>query len=192
MPEAPQRRIKPAPDPAAEDWHVEKSERVAAVQRGESQVLDPEEAMADARNFFVALSLSDRIAFGAGIATLIACFLPWRETVDEGDSLGLLSLGALVAIASVVLLAAIVIRVQKAMPRLNALVPWLMQFGASAFSIVWCLVLIKLAVNTQKARALYGNEEVWTSKPGIGVLIALVTAIAAFAGTLMGLREKPD
>ena len=70
--------------------------------------------------------------------------------------------------------------------------PVLIQFGTAAFSIVWCLVLIKLAVNTLKARALYGNEEVWTSKPGLGVVLALLSSIVAFLGTLMGLREKNE
>jgi hypothetical protein len=176
-----------------EDWHVAPSERVAPSAGGPgSSVLDPEEAMADARNFVVALSTPDKIAFWGAVATLIACFLPWKETVQEGEFIGLLSLGALVFAAQVGLIAAIVIRVRRAMPSLNAMVPWLVQFGTSAFSIVWCLVLIKLAVNTLKARALYGNEEVWTSKPGVGVILALLSTIVAFLGTLMGLREKSD
>src|SRR5205823_12198278 len=105
------------------------------------------------------------------VATVIACFLPFKETVAEGDTLGLLSLGALVFIAHVTIITAITIRVRKAMPRLHALVPWLLQFGAASFSIVWCLVLIRLAVDTTKARALFGNEEVWASKPGVGVVL---------------------
>lgn len=197
MPDAPGRKLRTPPEQKAaqEDWRPAPQSRVAPSSQngpGSSQVLDPEEAMADARNFIVALSLSDKLAFWGAIATLFSCFLPWRETVEEGESIGLLSLGALVFAAHVVLLTAIIIRVRKVMPRLHALVPWLLQFGTSSFSIVWCLVLIKLAVNTQKARALYGNEEVWMSKPGIGVILAVFTSIVALGGTLMGLREKPD
>jgi hypothetical protein len=103
-----------------------------------------------------------------------------------------LSLGAFVFAANVILITAVIIRTRKVMPRLHALIPWLLQFGTSSFSIVWSLVLIKLAVNTQKARALYGNEEVWMSKPGAGVVLAVITSIVALGGTLMGLREKPD
>jgi hypothetical protein len=194
MPDAPPRKLKTPPEMRApvEDWHAPVRPLADPQANLQSQALDPEEAMGQARNFIVALSTSDRIAFWGAVATLIACFLPFRETVGEEESLGLLSLGSLVFAAHVGLITAIVVRVRKVLPRLNALVPWLLQFATSSFSIVWCLVLIKLFVNTQKARALYGNEEVWVSKPGVGVLLALVTSIAAFAGTLMGLREKPD
>ncbi len=196
MPDAPGRRIRTPPEQRApvEDWHEAPRPRVdpAMMQAPPSQVLDPEEAMADARNFMVSLTFSDKLAFWGAIATLFACFLPWKETVEDGESIGLLSLGALVFAANVGLLGAIVIRTRKVMPKLHALVPWLLQFGAASFSIVWCLVLIKLAVNTQKARALYGNEEVWMSKPGAGVILAVLTSIVALGGTLMGLREKPD
>ncbi|MBK7858333.1 MAG: hypothetical protein IPJ65_06860 [Archangiaceae bacterium] len=196
MPDAPARRTRTPPEQRAEeeDWHSPKQPRVdpAMLAPPPSQVLDPEEAMADARNFMVALSLADRLAFWGACATLFACFLPWKDTAQEGESIGLLSLGALVFAANVVLIVAIIIRTRKVMPRLHALVPWLLQFGTSSFSIVWSLVLIKLAVNTQKARAMYGNEEVWMSKPGAGVILAVLTSIVALGGTLMGLREKPD
>lgn len=196
MPDAPGRRARTPPEQKApvEDWHEAPRPRVdpASMKAPVSDVLDPEEAMADARNFMVSLTFSDKLAFWGAIATLFACFLPWKDTVEEGESIGLLSLGALVFAANIVLIVAIIVRTRKAMPRLHALVPWLMQFGASSFSIVWALVLIKLAVNTQKARALYGNEEVWMSKPGAGVILAVLTSIVALGGTLMGLREKPD
>jgi hypothetical protein len=194
MPDAPARKVKTPPEQRApvEDWHSAPRPLADAPVQLQSQAFDPEEGMGDARNFIVALSTSDKIAFFGAVLTLIACFMPWRETATEEESLGLLSLGALVFGAQVALIGAIVVRVRKVMPRLNALVPWLLQFGTSSFSIVWCLVLIKLAVNTTKARAMYGNEEVWVSKPGFGVLLALLTSIAGFAGTLMGLREKPD
>jgi hypothetical protein len=194
MPDAPPRKAKTPPEQRApaEDWHAPSRPLADAPAPLQSQAFDPEEGLGDARNFIVALSTSDKIAFFAACLTIVACFMPWRETASEEESLGLLSLGALVFGAQVVLIGAIVIRVRRVMPRLNALVPWLMQFGTSSFSIVWCLVLIKLAVNTTKARAMYGNEEVWVSKPGFGVILALLTAIAGFTGTLMGLREKPD
>jgi hypothetical protein len=196
MPEAPQRRSRTPPEQkvVVEDWHAPKQSRVdpAMMQAPPSQVLDPEEAMADARNFMVSLTFSDKLAFWGAAATLFACFLPWKETAQEGESIGLLSLGALVFTANVVLIVAIIIRTRKVMPRLHALVPWLLQFGTSSFSIVWSLVLIKLAVNTQITRATVGNEEVWMSKPGAGVVLAVLTSIVALGGTLMGLREKPD
>ena len=196
MPEAPARRVRTPPEQRAqvEDWREAPRPRVdpAMTQAPSSQVLDPEEAMADAKNFMMSLSFSDKLAFFGAIATLVACFLPWKETVEEGESIGLLSLGALVFVANVTLIIAVIVRTRKVMPRLHALVPWLLQFGTSSFSIVWCLVLIKLAVNTQKARALYGNEEVWMSKPGAGVILAVLTSIVALGGTLMGLREKPE
>ena len=194
MPDAPGRKVRTPPEQRApvEDWHEAPRPRADPVLGGPSQALDPEEAMSDARNFLVALTFSDRLAFWGGVATLFACFLPWKETAVDGESIGLLSLGALVFVANIALLGVVVVRTRKMMPKVHALVPWMVQFGASSFSIIWCLILIKLSVNTLKARALYGNEEVWTSKPGAGVILAVLTSIVALGGTLMGLREKPD
>jgi hypothetical protein len=194
MPDAPARKVKTPPEMRApvEDWHAAPRPLADAPAPLQSNAFDPEEGLGDARNFIVALSTSDKIAFFSACLTLVACFLPWKETAHDEETLGLLSLGALVFVAQVALIGALIIRVRKVMPRLNALVPWLLQFGTSSFSIVWCLVLIKLAVDTTKTRASFGNEEVWASKPGFGVLLAVLTSIAAFAGTLMGLREKPD
>ena len=196
MPDAPQRRSRTPPEQkaVAEDWHAAPSSlRPPPGPRapGAYQPLDPEDWMTDVRHFIVGLSTSDKIAFWGALGTILACFFPWKETVDDGDALGLVSLGAFVFAACIILIIAMTIRVRNAMPRLNALVPWLLQFGTASFSIIWCLVFIKLSWDSTLARSPIGNYDMWTSKPSIGVFVALLLSIVALFGTLLGLREKP-
>ncbi len=192
MPEAPGRKIKQAPV-ARPDWRAKDEPSVSRASRSSAsgnQMVDPEDFWGEVKGFVGDLSLADKLAFIGALSTLIACFLPWKDTITDGEVLGLLSLGAAVFVATVVILLAIVIRVRKLMPALHALVPWLIQFGGACFCIVWCLVYIRLALDRTMARSPIGNLEVWVSSPSAGVIIALVMSIVMLAGTLMGLREK--
>ena len=87
MPDAPPRKVKTPPEMRApvEDWHAPARPRMDAPVVNQVNAFDPEEGMGDARNFIVALSLSDKIAFFGACLTLVACFLPFREQVGEEE-----------------------------------------------------------------------------------------------------------
>jgi hypothetical protein len=192
MPEAPGRKLKEAPV-ARPDWRVKDSPRVAPVSATPSgyHMVDPEDFWGEVKAFVAELSLADKLAFIGAFSAMVSCFFPWKDTITEGEILGLMSLGAAVFAVTLVIIVAIIIRVRKVMPALHALVPWLIQFGGACFCIVWCLVYIKLALDTTMARSPIGNFERWVSSPSAGVYIALLMSVVMLAGTLMGLKEKP-
>lgn len=196
MPEAPPRRAATPPEQRAaqEDWRW-KPDPNEAPRGGRTNsgiaMVDPEDALADVKNFVAALSSADKIAFVGALGTLLSCFLPWKDTITEGEVLGLMSLGAAVAAISLLIVTAIVVRVRSVMPRLPAFAPWLVQFGGACFCVVWCLVCVKLALDTTLARSPIGNFERMVSSPSAGVFIAILTSLVTLGGTLMGLREKP-
>jgi len=192
MPEAPGRKLKEAPV-ARPDWRVKDEPRAAPAPSNPSgyHMVDPEDFWSDVKGFVSDLSLADKLAFIGAFSALISCFFPWKDTITEGDVLGLMSLGSAVFAVTLVIIIAIIIRVRKVMPALHALVPWLIQFGGACFCIVWCLVYIKLALDTTMARSPIGNFERWVSSPSAGVYIALLMSVMMLAGTLMGLKEKP-
>jgi hypothetical protein len=195
MPEAPPRKLKEEPRPVApeDDWRAEarKVGRAAPVAKPKSEYVDPDDFMTEVKGFLVELTLSDRIAFWSALGVVFSCFMPWKETAISGDELGLMTLGAPVFGVGIAMIVALVIRVKKAMPNLHAVIPWLVQFGAGCFCIVWSLVYVKLAWDSTIARSPVGNFEMWASKPSFGVFVAMIAASAALGGTLMGLREKP-
>ena len=191
MPEAPGRKLKEAAA-AREDWHAKVEPRAPPKARDPADgLLDPEDFFTEVKHFFLELTVADKLAFIGATLTLLSCFLPWKDSITDGDVLGLMSLGAAVFAVAVLILFSIVIRVRKVMPALHALVPWLVQFGGACFCIVWCLVYMKLSLDTTMARSPIGNSERWISSPSAGVVIALVMSVMTLAGTLMGLKEKP-
>ena len=192
MPDAPQRKLKEAPV-ARPDWRVKDEPRLPTAPPGQSgyHMVDPEDFWGDVKSFVSDLTLPDKLAFIGAFSAMISCFFPWKDTISDGEVLGLMSLGAAVFGVTVVIIIAIIIRVRKVMPALHALVPWLIQFGGACFCIVWCLVYIKLALDTTMARSPIGNFERWVSSPSAGVYIALLMSVMMLAGTLMGLKEKP-
>ena len=197
MPEAPPRLLKPDPKDQADDIDWRKMSRDAAnaprpdAGPGAPKMLSPEEFLSDTRNFVKALNLPDKLAFAGAAATVASCFLPWKETFDQGDSLGLMSLGAPVFVAAVAVLAAIVIRVRGLAPKVPVMVPWLTQFGAACFCVLWSLVFIKVAWDPTRTKSPIGNAEMWASSPSVGVVLALLFSIATVGGSLLGLKEKP-
>jgi len=192
MPEAPQRMLKEAPE-VRPDWRVKDEPRAAPARATPSgyHMVDPEDFWGEVKGFVSELTTADKLAFIGAFSALISCFFPWKDTITEGEVLGLMSLGAAVFGVTLIILVAIVIRVRKVMPALHALIPWLIQFGGACFCIVWCLVYIKLALDTTMARSPIGNFERWVSSPSAGVYIALLMSVVMLGGTLMGLKEKP-
>jgi uncharacterized Zn finger protein (UPF0148 family) len=158
---------------------------------GGSQIADPEELISDFRRFVGSLSSSDKIAFSGAAVLVISCFLPWKETADEGDILGLMSLGLVGLLAAATLMGTIAVRTRRLLPNLNVLIPWLLQLGLSLFSILWCIIFMKLSYDSTEVLSPMGNAMIRTSTPSFGVFLGLLGAVASLAGTLLGLKEKP-
>lgn len=195
MPEAPAREARAPRDMDwrskidASEWK-ENAPPPAPAQAPGYQGVDPEDWMGSVKAFMVDLSMADKIAFFGTLASILACFFPWKDSITEGEVLGLMSLGAAVFLMCIVMLSAIVVRVRQSFPNLNNLVPWLVQFGGACFCIVWCLVYVKISWDSTMARSPIGNFERWVSRPEAGVFIALITSVVSLAGTVMGLKEK--
>ncbi len=192
MPEAPPAGMRERA-PRNDDWKVkdEGPRPVAAPSQSGYHMVDPEDFWGEVKAFVADLTTADKLAFIGAFVSMVSCFFPWKETVAEGEILGLMSLGAAVFAVTLVIIIAIIIRVRKVMPALHALVPWLIQFGGACFCIVWCLVYIKLSIDFTMARSPIGNFETHVSSPAAGVVVALIMSIVMLAGTLMGLKEKP-
>lgn len=154
-------------------------------------IVAPEAVLSDAKTFVRELRTSDKLAFIGAAITVLLCFLPWKETAQEGEVLGFVSLGFAAFLANLVAMGAIVIRTRNAMPRLHPVAPWLLQLGSICFGIVWSLIFIKISTDGQPVAATIGNEMVPLSRASFGVYMGLMTQLVALAGTLMGLKEKP-
>lgn len=195
MPDAPSRRVAAAPSAPVADWHVKPdapgSGPVSSPNTSGYHIAAPEDVFKDAKSFVIGLPGSDKIAFAGLAFNILFAFFPWKETVLDGDVLGLMSLGFPVFAVSIVGITAIVVRVRQFMPKLNPLVPWLLQLSAVCFCLVWCLIFIKLSWDSRLARSPVGNFDMYISKPSLGVFLSLLTSVVALGGTLMGLKEKP-
>ncbi|ADO73239.1 hypothetical protein [Stigmatella aurantiaca] len=154
------------------------------------QIVAPEEVISDARAFVGELTRSDKITFAGAAAIIISCFLPWKETAEDGEILGLLSLGAVSLVGAIGIIAAIAIRVRRTMPSLHPLAPWVLQLGVSIFCIFFTLISIRLASDSTVVASPIGNQMVETSSPSLGVFLALLGAIGALTGSLMGMKER--
>ncbi len=195
MPEAPPRIVRDEPKGDwrsridASEWEKPAPSNPQSSQPG-YQAVDPEDLMTEVKHFILGLSTPDKISFAGILLCILACFFPWKDSIHEGEVLGLMSLGAAVFLMCIVMVVAIVIRVRQSFPNLNYLVPWLIQFGGACFNIVWCLVYVKVAWDSTMARSPIGNFERWVSRPEAGVFIALLCSMIALGGTVMGLKEK--
>lgn len=178
------------------DWRDQVSEEDWKANAGREKeafvvdrTLDANEAMGDAKNYLVALNLADKLALFGTAAMVIGTFLPWKETVAEGDVLGVFSSGILVTFLGSVALAGIIIRTRKAMPNVNPILPWMAQLGAVGLSGVWCLVYISLSWDSTEAQSTIGNYTQWVSKPVFGLFLSLISAIVSIVGTTFGLKD---
>jgi hypothetical protein len=175
------------------DWRARGMSRAISTPSTDptSRMVDPEDVWAESKRFVADLTVADKLAFLGAFAAVGSCFFPWKDTIAEGEVLGLMSLGSVVFGVSLLIIAAIVIRVRRTLPKLHILIPWLIQFSGACFCIVWCLVYVKLSWDSTMARSPIGNFERWVSSPSPGVFIALLMSLMTLGGTLMGLREKP-
>ncbi len=152
----------------------------------------PETLLADIKAFIGGLGTADKLAFIGSALTVLMAFFPWKETRDDGEVIGLLSLGLPAVLAAVVTMVAVGARDQRSLPGFSPALLWMGQLGSVCVSLIWCLVFIKLSWDSQEVPALIGNENVVAlSRPAMGVYLSLVTEAIALAGTLMGVKERP-
>ncbi|MFP2964386.1 hypothetical protein ACLEPN_43465, partial [Myxococcus sp. 1LA] len=180
------RRLPRAPAPVAssDPW-----DRPDSDERG-SAVADPDELIRDAKVLFGQLHGGDKVAFWGAALVLMSCFLPWKETAVDGDVLGLMSLGCGAFIMSILLLTAVTIRVKGSLPNVNPVVPWMGQLVISIVCLIWCIIYIKVSSDTTMVPTPIGNSEMMNSSPSFGVYIAILGAVAALGGTLLGLKGQ--
>lgn len=191
MPEAPPAGEKPKRDDwrqsvAAEDWGPDRGAPVAAPRQ---KTLDADDYLGHIKQFVTGLTLADKIGFFGALATLVACFLPWKDSVTEGDVLGVGSAGFLVALTSLAGMMGVIMRSQQSV-KVNAMLLWVLQLGSAGFGMLWCFICIRLAWDSTQVHAAIGNEMVWASKPAFGVYIAILTGAATIVGTVLGLKES--
>jgi hypothetical protein len=197
MPPAPPRLLKPDPNENPDiDWRQMSKDAVAQLAPVEKfkaeNASTPEELAAEAKQLVKSLGFSDKLAAGGSALTILSSFFPWKETFDNGDSLGLMSLGAPVFLAAIAVLSCVIVRVRGLAKKVNPMMLWLTQFGSACFCVLWCLVFIKSAWDPTRTRSPEGNLEMWASSPSIGVVMALGFSAIAVVGSLLGLREKPS
>ena len=185
-----------AKEKAKQDWRSQLSEEDWKETAGRApeafvpdKALDPDDAMIQAKRYIWELPTADKLALFGTIVLLTSTFLPWKETVADGDVLGVFSSGILVTLLSSIALAGILIRTRKMMPTLNPLLPWVAQLGCVGVSGLWCLVYMKLAWDSTPAKSLIGNYEVWVSKPSFGLILAVLAGITSIVGTIFGLKD---
>ncbi|WP_245814379.1 hypothetical protein [Cystobacter ferrugineus] len=155
------------------------------------QIMAPEELAADLKDFLGELGRSDKIVFFSAIAVVLSAFTPWKETAEDGDILGLMSLGIIAILGALGIVGALAVRVRRIMPRLNVLVPWMAQLGLSIACILWCLIFMKLSTDNTEVPSSVGKEIIYNSSPSFGALLALLGSLGCLAGTLLGLKERP-
>lgn len=193
MPEAPMRVIKQESQKRDYAALAKEYSQEPVAPREQFQVqkmTSADEAYAEAKDFMGNLASSDKLALvGIGLVILVS-FFPWKTLATEGEVLGLLSLGVLGTFGAVVAGGALYARVQRKLPNLNPVIPWFVQLGAICFVILWCLIFIKISWDGTMVPSIDGNIEVPVSKPDVGVYSALMSAILALGGTLMGLKDQ--
>lgn len=153
-------------------------------------IVAPEELLSDAREFVGELSRSDKIAFGGACLIAVSCFLPWKETAAEGEILGLMSMGVGALLGAVVIISAIFVRVRRTMPKLNPLVPWMVQLSVAFFCIIYSVVFMRVALDSNEVPSAIGNQMIMNSSPSFGVFLGLLGALVALVGSLLGLKER--
>ncbi len=179
------------------DWREELSdeERAKMVVRPRNdgfvpdKAMDPDDLIGGARRFIFDLSTADKLAFFGAATMFFSSFFPWKETVREGDILGLMSLGVVVFVLSLGAMVVIAARVSNAFPKTNPLIPWIAQLAAVSGSALWCLLYMRLSWDSTIARSPIGNYEMWVSKPTFGVILAFFAAVVACLGTFLGLKD---
>ena len=192
MPEAPPASVPSAT--AGRNWREEISqEDWNAMPQGPraefvpDRAMDPDDFVHSARAFLAGLSTADKLAFFGSATTFLACFFPWKETVADGEVLGLLSLGVVVFLLAVASMVAIAVRVRS--PSENSGLLRLGQLAAVVFSELWSIGYAAASVDATSTQSPVGNFEMWVSKPSFGLVLAFLAGLVAVAGTVMGVKE---
>ncbi|CAM4513027.1 hypothetical protein HJC22_19995 [Corallococcus exiguus] len=190
-------RRAPAPAPVEEDeddagdavadpWSREARE----LESSRSPIDDPEVLLDDARSFLGELQGGDRIAFWGAALVVLSCFIPWKETAEGGDFLGLISLGFISFIFAVATMVFVGLRAREVMTWVNPMLPWGAQMVCSVVTLVWSLVFLKLSSDTTLVPSPMGNAEMMNSSPSIGCFLGILGGVIAVLGTLMGLKRQ--
>ena len=179
----------PAPARAAGAVAPQAPELRAAPTAEAGTLIDPAELFAQARAFVRERTRSDRVALAGLGLLLLSCFLPWKETAQEGDVIGLMSLGALGFASALLCLTALYTRVRAALPQLPAHGAWVVQLAAAVFGVFWCVVYLRLASDSTTVPSALGSYAVVRSAPAFGLFLGLLGALGALGGTLLALRD---
>lgn len=196
---APRRPAPPPPQPkpqveedasaGPDPWNREN--RPSRGDDDDGAIADSGELMAEAREFLGLLSGPDKLAFWGAVTVVLSCFLPWKETAADGDVLGLMSLGAGAFLLSIGTIVCIGTRVRGAAQGANPVLPWMGQLVTSFLCLIWCVIYIKVSSDTTRVPTPIGNAEMMNSSPSFGVFLAVLGALAALGGSILGLKGKP-
>jgi hypothetical protein len=183
------------PEPEEEDWRIRPPPPSTAVPKGpaggsDTNIVAPEEIIADTRRFIGELSRSDKITFASACLVILSCFLPWKETAADGEILGLMSAGIGTLLGAALIIGALFVRKRGTLPKVDASTQWMMQLGVSFFCILYTAIFIKVSFDTTQVQSQLGNAMVWTSSPSFGVFLGLLGSLGALVGSVMGLRER--
>ena len=207
---APRKRLKKRPTPraarpagaeapvgnAAGDWRSRVdpeawNEMPAAEKEAftPDRAVDADDFLAGLKLFVAGLNAGDKLAFFGAVTVMLACFFPWKETVTEGEVLGLMGPGLVTFLMAVLVITFVVVRVNKA-TKVNELLLWAGQLGSLSLGALSTLVTIVSSIDRTIARATEGNQDVWVSKPGFGAILAVFALGLTGFGTVVGLKGK--
>jgi hypothetical protein len=173
-----------------EDWEQGQPKQPVKVETGpEPKAIDADAVLSDMKKFVVELSMADKIAFFGLLAMVLSTVLPWKVTVIEGDVLGLLSEGILVAGLALMGIASIVIRVRKTMENMSPVIFFAVQLGALGLALIWCVYFTVSSWDSTMAHSQVGNQMVMASRPSFGVFMAFLAGGVGGLGTVLGLKE---
>jgi hypothetical protein len=172
MPELPQPMKRPAEFVPARNW------------------ADPEVVIEEGRDFIRSLSRADRVAFFAAIGAMLSCICPWKETVTDGEVIGLVCSGLFTFFAALICAIAVGLRVRGSLQRTNPLYLWMAQLISAASGTLWSIVFMPLNYDSTLVTAVIGNSQVAISRPSYGAVLGVVLSGVAVGGTLMSLKER--
>lgn len=145
----------------------------------------PEDMLGDVRDFVRELPFFERMSLAGSVTALVACFLPWKDTLEDGDVLGVFSSGFASFALTVGSMVLLVLRAQGAVPTLPRAWLFLGQLGGNAGAGLWALICIKTAWNPTMTQALVGNYMRPVSTPSVGVFLTVLASIAAVLGGVL-------
>jgi hypothetical protein len=172
-----------------EDWNQMPASQREPAQFQADKGIDPDDFIGGIRLFVDSLSAGDKLAFFGAVATLLSCFFPWKETVADGDVLGLGGPGLVTFLMGCLTLVVLTLRVNKTL-KVNELLLWAAQLGTLSLGVLWALVSITQSWDPTLARSMEGNQEVWVSKPSFGVILAVLSGGLTGFGTVLGLKGE--